>query len=214
MTTRLVYNYRQADADLRNSLEALEGRLGLQGTESLQERIDGAVSMAVSGESTQREAALAEVEERLDALGERVDGAVSTYFYEGEPSMDRSPSDFWTGEDYASHLGDLYYDTQTGYCYRFQRDAEENYGWVLVRDTGVTRALSLAEAAQAAASGAVQTQQGAQKAGRHLHIDAQGNVTSAPATALMLSNSAGTKTFVLSVGDDGALSVSEVVEDE
>jgi hypothetical protein len=60
---------------------------------------------------------------------------------------------------YDRHKGDLYYDNQTGYAYRFSKpgvvdpDVVTNYKWVQIADTAATAALSAASTAQETADG-------------------------------------------------------------
>lgn len=85
----------------------------------------------------------------IENLQKQIDGQIDTYYYSGVPSMSTPPTSEWSLEDYSNHIGDLYYDKDTGYAYRFFLDNETNeYGWVQVVDSDVTEALALANAAQ------------------------------------------------------------------
>lgn len=81
-------------------------------------------------------------------LQTQIDGSITTWFYEVEPTSSNVPAVNWTTTDLKNvHLGDLYYDTITGYCYRYQ--VQNNvYSWQRITDTDVTKALSDAQAAQ------------------------------------------------------------------
>lgn len=89
-----------------------------------------------------------EVLEDISNLQDQVDGNISTWFFSGIPTLENSPAIDWiTEEDKANHLGDLYYDKDTGYAYRFS--LENNiYSWLKLTDSDVTEALALANAAQ------------------------------------------------------------------
>lgn len=91
----------------------------------------------------------------IDNLQNQIDGNISSWFYEGKPTLDNPPAKNWT--DVATknaHLGDLYYDQLTGDCYRFILDSTDNdYKWTPVTDTDVTEALAAARQAQATADG-------------------------------------------------------------
>ena len=81
-------------------------------------------------------------------LQEQIDGNITTYYYSGVPTLSNLPVSEWEESKYNVHLGDLYYDKDTGYAYRFYLDSETNtYGWVKITDSDVTEALSLANAA-------------------------------------------------------------------
>ena len=84
----------------------------------------------------------------LEDLQDQVDGNISTWFYSGVPTLSNAPANDWdTIEEKNNHLGDLYYDQDTGYGYRFALDGN-TYKWLTIKDTDVTRALALANAAQ------------------------------------------------------------------
>ena len=89
-----------------------------------------------------------EVLEDISNLQDQVDGNISTWFFSGIPTLENSPAVDWTTEEEkANHLGDLYYDKDTGYAYRFS--LENNvYSWLKLTDSDVTEALALANAAQ------------------------------------------------------------------
>lgn len=81
-------------------------------------------------------------------LQEQIDGNITTYYYSGVPSLSNLPVSEWEESKYNVHLGDLYYDKDTGYAYRFYLDSETNtYGWIKITDSDVTEALALANAA-------------------------------------------------------------------
>ena len=81
-------------------------------------------------------------------LQDQVDGNIATWFFSGIPTLQNSPAVDWvTDEDKNNHLGDLYYDKDTGYAYRFT--LEDNvYLWVKLSDSDIAEALAIANAAQ------------------------------------------------------------------
>lgn len=84
----------------------------------------------------------------LEDLQNQVDGNITTWFYSGVPTLNNSPANEWiTNDEKNNHLGDLYYDKDTGYAYRF---ALENsvYSWIKIDDSDVTKALAIANSAQ------------------------------------------------------------------
>lgn len=84
----------------------------------------------------------------LESLQGQIDGAITTWFYGVPPTNDNPPANEWTTTDQKNiHLGDLYYDTITGYCYRWQVQNNQ-YSWQRITDTDVTKALQDAEKAQ------------------------------------------------------------------
>lgn len=88
-----------------------------------------------------------ETTENLDNLQKELDGKVTTYYYSGQPSFSNAPTNEWKEEEYENHLGDLYYDKETGYNYIFEVN-EGVYSWVKIEDKDLTEALSIANAAQ------------------------------------------------------------------
>ena len=83
----------------------------------------------------------------FENLEEIIDGKVDTYYYSGVPSFANLPASEWSESDYESHEGDLYYDKDTGYAYRFMLNDETNvYEWSKTEDA-IAQALALANAA-------------------------------------------------------------------
>lgn len=86
-------------------------------------------------------------------LQNQVDGAIETWFYEGVPTLTNAPAIDWkTDKDKDTHLGDLYYDNNTGKAYRFAKDGS-TYKWTIITDTDIAKALSDASKAQETANG-------------------------------------------------------------
>lgn len=84
----------------------------------------------------------------IDNLQEQIDGNITTYYYSGVPTLSNLPVSEWDESKYNVHLGDLYYDKDTGYAYRFYLDSATNqYGWIRLSDVDVVEALAIANAA-------------------------------------------------------------------
>ena len=89
-------------------------------------------------------------------LQKQTDGAIETWFYEGEPTLKNLPAVDWnTNELKKIHIGDLYYDQTTGYAYRFTKynDDVTPYSWKRIKDNDIVAALDAANRAQATADG-------------------------------------------------------------
>ena len=87
-------------------------------------------------------------------LQNQADGAIETWFYEGEPTLKNLPAVDWTTNDIKKiHVGDLYYDQITGYAYRFTKynDDVTPYAWNRIKDNDIVKALEAASHAQATA---------------------------------------------------------------
>lgn len=74
-----------------------------------------------------------------------LDGKIETWFYSGEPTLINEPASGW--EDLSVHVGDLYYDTDTGIPYRFKY-INDAYIWEEIRDKDTAKALAAANAAK------------------------------------------------------------------
>ena len=91
---------------------------------------------------------IASTNSELESLQGQIDGAITTWFYEYEPTNNNVPASQWTTVELKNnHLGDLFYDTITGYCYRWQVQ-NNTYSWNRITDVDVTKALSDAAKAQ------------------------------------------------------------------
>lgn len=87
-------------------------------------------------------------------LQNQADGAIETWFYEGEPTFKNLPAVDWTTNELKKiHVGDLYYDQITGFAYRFTRynDGVTPYAWNRIKDNDIVKALEAANKAQATA---------------------------------------------------------------
>lgn len=91
-------------------------------------------------------------EEEWDALEKKVDSKMENWFYNGIPTLENTPVSDWDIEEYKNHVGDMYYDKDTGYAYRFKLD-EGVYSWEQVQDKDTVTALALANAAKDTADG-------------------------------------------------------------
>ncbi len=83
----------------------------------------------------------------IEELQNQIDGNITTWFYSGVPTLSNLPASEWTTDaQKEAHTGDLYYDEDTGYAYRFV-SCESGYKWVEVADSDVAEALALANKA-------------------------------------------------------------------
>lgn len=89
----------------------------------------------------------------LEQMQTLIDGSIMTWFFPCPPADTNEPTSKWTTTDLKNqHLGDLYYDTDTGYCYRYQVE-HQTYSWQRITDVDVTKALADAKAAHDTADG-------------------------------------------------------------
>lgn len=86
-----------------------------------------------------------DLEHSVDSLERQSDGAIDRWFYAGVPGPDVLPESEWlTDEEKFSHLGDLYYDENTGLAYRYSIK-EGVFYWKNIEDTDITAALEAAK---------------------------------------------------------------------
>lgn len=106
-------------------------------------------------EEMETKATTALVEEVREDLQAQIDGAIDTWFYAGVPTLNNLPASQWTDDDTKNlHVGDLYYDKNTGNAYRFLYDDDNDvYLWTLIPDDEIATALKMAADAQATADG-------------------------------------------------------------
>ena len=89
----------------------------------------------------------------LDGFKNQIEGMIEMYFGNGIPTLSNEPAKDWnTNALKDNHLGDMYYDNDSGIGYRFSKD-ESTYKWIEVRDTGIASALEAASRAQDTADG-------------------------------------------------------------
>lgn len=95
--------------------------------------------------------AVLQINSDISDLQSQVDGNITSWFYAYAPTTSNEPAATWILEGTESvHLGDLFYDTTTNYCYRWMSDGATTptYSWQEVSDSDVTLALANAAAAQ------------------------------------------------------------------
>lgn len=87
--------------------------------------------------------------ESVNEVSKKVATKITTWYYSGAPTLSNTPANEWIDEFQKSeHIGDLYYDKDTGYAYRFYFNSETNvYAWENLKDKDVIEALSLANSA-------------------------------------------------------------------
>lgn len=90
-----------------------------------------------------------EVEKQIEELEKIADGKITTYYYSGVPTLSNFPANEWTIEEYENHIGDMYYDKDTGYAYKFLYDNETSeYLWRKETNAELSEALAKANTAQ------------------------------------------------------------------
>ena len=89
----------------------------------------------------------------LEEIQSQIDGNITTWFYSGVPTLLNPPASEWiTDAEKNNHLGDTYYDQDTGYAYRFAL-CDGEYKWLEILDNDVAEALAIANKALDTADG-------------------------------------------------------------
>lgn len=84
----------------------------------------------------------------LNQLQNQIDGSIQTWYEDGVPTLLNYPASAWvTVADKNNHIGDLYYDKETGKGYRFMLDDDE-YVWTALTDEEFSAAVAQLNALQ------------------------------------------------------------------
>jgi DNA repair exonuclease SbcCD ATPase subunit len=96
------------------------------------------------------------IDKQIKDLEDQVDGKISTWFFSGIPSATTEPEVNWTTEEEkATHVGDIYYDRDTGAAYTYMY-VDGSYVWQKSESGDASEALARANAAQATADSKMQ----------------------------------------------------------
>lgn len=131
------------------------------GGKTVQQIANEAQAAAESAAATALTNAITAVNSDIDDLQDQIDGNITTWFYASDPSMSAPPVTAESGTTDTGwdtdakkdmHIGDLYYNTAKGYCWRFMKSGG-SYSWQRISDTDVTKALEDAAEAKDTADG-------------------------------------------------------------
>ena len=93
------------------------------------------------------------VSKDLEKIQSQVDGQVEDWYFDYEPSMQNIPASQWTTtEERQKHIGDRFFWKSKGYAYRFMED-NGVWGWTLLQDNDITKAMQTAQNAKDIADG-------------------------------------------------------------
>ena len=118
------------------------------------EDTDALIAAEAAAQTAALEALGQSVAGDISNLQSQIDGQIMTWFDDYVPTLSNLPASGWSAAEKANHLGDLFYDNTTGYCYRFANSGTSQspvYEWLRITDTDVTKALEDAAKAQATA---------------------------------------------------------------
>ena len=98
---------------------------------------------ALSEQVSAQEQELIDFAGSLGELGQQIDGKVETHFHSYAPTASNVPASEWGDDEKASHAGDLFFDTSTGYAYRWTGSS-----WSQITDQRIKSALAAASKAE------------------------------------------------------------------
>ena len=113
---------------------------------------DSSWKIAADGVSTLTER-LDNADKLIEALQNEVDSVVETWYLPGNPTAEDFVNPWEDADEY--HVGDLYYDTESGYSYRFLVDESGNYSWTQLSDNELSAALQQIKTLQTTVDGKV-----------------------------------------------------------
>lgn len=118
------------------------------------------INQIISTQNSQSET-INNIQSGLDDLVEQIDSNIIYYKGDYIPTLENEPASTWTTDELKNnHLGDLFYNTETGFAYRFVKDGVV-YKWEK-ESNDVAEAIELAENAIAQATAAQDTANSAQ----------------------------------------------------
>lgn len=92
-----------------------------------------------------------DLQTELQNIKDQLDGQIEQFFYAYDPTLTNVPASEWTTTELKeNHLGDLFYNTESGAVFRFVKD-DTTYKWQQLSDSEVAQALALANDALALA---------------------------------------------------------------
>ena len=84
----------------------------------------------------------------IQTLQDQIDNVVESWFGSGAPTLSNYPASDWTDSTEKNrHIGDVYYDNDSGMAYRFTLSEQGVYSWINIPDSAVVEALSKIEGA-------------------------------------------------------------------
>lgn len=161
--TAWTINGRFGDAANKNFWNLLTGEFSLSadttvGGSTVQAIANAAQEAAEQTAATALANAVTAIDGDIANLQSQIDGNITSWFYNYAPTTSNPPASSWTTLDMKiAHIGDLFYDSTTGYCYRYQvkssaadptHPTQNDFEWVQISDEDIAAALAVAQAAQ------------------------------------------------------------------
>lgn len=103
---------------------------------------------AINGKLTAQGSQIQGFAEALGDVSSQVDGKIEAHYGTYAPTTGNEPAEGWDDSQKESHKGDLFFNTVTGWCYRWTGSA-----WEQITDNRISQALTAAQNAETAADG-------------------------------------------------------------
>ena len=101
------------------------------------------------------DAVKASLDDDISNLQDQIDGNITTWYFNYEPTTQNRPASDWTTEEEReNHAGDLFYDNTTQFCYRWTY-INNAWSWVLIQDSTIAQAIGMAQQALNEAEAAI-----------------------------------------------------------
>lgn len=161
--TAWTMNGRIGDFANKNFWNMRTGQFSLSasttvGGSTVQEIADGSAAAAEAEAKEYTDAIKASLDGDISDLQNQIDGNITTWFYDYQPTTSNVPASTWTTvDDKINHIGDLFYWSSKGYAYRWQvkstaadptHPTANDFEWVQISDSAITEALAKAQEAE------------------------------------------------------------------
>lgn len=101
------------------------------------------------------DAVKASLDNDISNLQDQIDGNITTWYYDYEPTTQNEPAVDWTTEEEReNHAGDLFFDNTTQFAYRWTY-IDNAWSWVLIQDSTIAQAIGMAQQALNEAEAAI-----------------------------------------------------------
>ena len=121
------------------------------------------ITLTSGGKETSLADSIDKLQKSIDTLGtdmetvrQQADREYTIWFFPHDPTLNNNPAKDWTDEETCSqHLQDLFYNTESGYAWRWEEDVNVTLGfaWHPITDKQTVKALEKAATAQDTADG-------------------------------------------------------------
>lgn len=155
--TDLAENYTTT-VDMNSKIEQTANSIKSEVSEVYQPKGDYATNSSVQSAIEQSASSITSTVSKtyatktsVDTLQNIADNAIESWYLAGVPSGTNKPASDWTTDTLKKqHVGDMYYDKDTGYSYRWLQEGTA-YKWIQIKDNDITTANAVANEAKSTA---------------------------------------------------------------